>query len=98
MPNRMKITGLSFFPLMFSALIFSVNQHSHNKIQEIMHTVQEDGPYVLYHNDKVFVKYILNDHGKKLVRSDSLPMLQKESLTLAVSTDEPGKTFSVQLK
>ena len=58
MPYTMKITGLSFIPLMLSALIISVNQNNHNKIQGIMHTVQEDGPYVLYKSEKVFVKYI----------------------------------------
>jgi hypothetical protein len=94
----MKIISLSFIPLMMFGLILSVIQSNQNKNCRIMHTVQEDGPYVLYKKEQVFVKFILNDHGTKLVRSDSMPLSQKESLTLVVSTDEPGKTFPVQLK
>lgn len=94
----MKIIPLSFIPLMMFGLILSVNQSNQNKNRGIMLTVQEDGPYVLYKNEQVFVKYVLNDHGTKLIRSDSMPLSQKESLTLVVSTDEPGKTFPVQLK
>ena len=61
-------------------------------------TDQSDGPYVLYKNDKVYVKYIFDENGTKSVKQDSIALSQKGSLTLTVLTDEPGKTFEVKLK
>lgn len=57
-----------------------------------------DGPYVLYRNDSVFVKYIENSNGVKSVRTDSMPVASGGNATLLVNTEEPGKTFSVSLK
>jgi hypothetical protein len=57
-----------------------------------------DGPYVLYRNDSVFVKYIENSNGIKLVRTDSMPVASGSNAKLLVNTGEPGKTFSVSLK
>ncbi len=93
----MKKMLLFAFPVMLTGFIFPDNQTNHNFYRGIMHTEQLDGPYVLYKNEKIFVKYIMNDHGSKLVRSDSIALSQKESLSIVVATDEPGKTFSVQL-
>ncbi len=59
---------------------------------------QSDGPYVLYKNDKVYVKYIFDENGIKSVKQDSIAESQKENLTLTILTDEPGKTFEVKLK
>lgn len=94
----MKKIALAFVPIMMSGFILPVKRYNHNKTPAIMHTEQDDGPYVLYKNEKIFVKYIMNDHGSKLIRSDSMALSQKESLSVIVSTDEPGKTFPVQLK
>ena len=57
-----------------------------------------DGPYVLYDNDSVFVKYIEDNSGAKSVKTDGTPAANKNSITLQVNTDIPGKTFAVQLK
>ena len=57
-----------------------------------------DGPYVLYGNDSVFVKYIEDNSGAKSVKTDGTPAAMKNSITLEVNTDIPGKTFAVQLK
>ena len=94
----MKKIALAFIPLMLSGFIFPEGQFNYNITPGIMHTEQYDGPYVLYKNDQVFAKYIMNDHGTKQVRSDSMALSQKETLSVIVSTDEPGKTFPVQLK
>lgn len=94
----MRIIALSFIPLLLYGIILPVNQSNYYKTQGIMHTVQEDGPYILYKNNQVFIKYILNDHGRKLVMADSIALSQKEALSLSVNTDEPGKFFQVQLK
>ena len=61
-------------------------------------TVAIDGPYVLYRNDSVFVKYIEDNAGVKSVRTDSMPVAMKNNIPLTVNTDEAGKTFSVALK
>ena len=57
-----------------------------------------DGPYVLYRNDSVFVKYIEESSGVKSVKTDSMAASMRNSINLRVNTDIPGKTFSVQLK
>lgn len=63
-----------------------------------MNTTFIDGPYVLYRNDSVFVKYIENNNGIKSVRTDSMPVASGANANLLVNTGEPGKTFSVSLK
>ncbi|MEO6221032.1 MAG: metallophosphoesterase [Ginsengibacter sp.] len=60
--------------------------------------VQIDGPYVKYSNDKVFVNYIMENNGTKLLRTDSFGLQQRDSVSLKVMTDIPGKTFQVGLK
>ncbi len=59
---------------------------------------QYDGPYVLYGKKEILVKYIFEKDGMKTGRTDSVALSEKAGLTLNVATDEPGKTFSVQLK
>ena len=94
----MKKPIFAFIPLMLSGFLFPDVQNKLNKTPGMIHTEQNDGPYVLYKNDSVFVKYIMDNHGTKQIRSDSMDISQKESLTIMVATDEAGKTFPVQLK
>ncbi|HEU4859007.1 MAG TPA: metallophosphoesterase [Chitinophagaceae bacterium] len=61
-------------------------------------TMVIDGPYVLYRNDSVFVKYVEDNSGVKSARTDSMPVTMKDKIILSVNTDEAGKTFSVVLK
>jgi hypothetical protein len=86
------------FPLILSGFMNPDNQHKQNLRPGTMQTEQDDGPYVLYKNDFVFANYILNINGSKLVRTDSLDIREKKSLSITVATDEPGKTFSVPLQ
>jgi hypothetical protein len=57
-----------------------------------------DGPYVLYRNDSVFVKYVQEESGVKSAKTDSMPVTMKSNIILSVNTDEAGKTFKVPLK
>jgi hypothetical protein len=57
-----------------------------------------DGPYVLYKNDKIFIKYVNQDGYNKYIQSDSVLLSEKNNLVLDVATDEPGKKFAVKLK
>ena len=56
------------------------------------------GPYVLYGNDSVFVKYIEDNSGAKTVKTDGTPAAMKNNITLQVNTDIPGKTFTCTIK
>ena len=88
--------------ILFTTLFaFCVAQNTEEKIfmkpQSIAPTTI-DGPYVLYRNDSVFIKYIEDNSGTRSVKTDSMPVSTRNSINLQVNTDLPGKTFNVQLK
>lgn len=60
--------------------------------------MQYDGPFVLYDKKEILVKYIFEKDGMREGRTDSVALSEKAGLTFNVATDEPGKTFAVQLK
>lgn len=90
----MKTFVLAFLPLVLaSALLPAI------RLQEpVPHSTRFDGPYVLYRDNQVFVKYILDEHGVKKVQADSTELSKKESLQLQVATDDPARMFTVKLK
>ncbi len=84
-----------------AALAFCLLQHVDENQYTVMLPINStviDGPYVLYRDDSVFVKYIENKMEIKSVRTDSRPAVLKDNINLLVNTDKPGKTFSVRLK
>ena len=93
----LKITSMIFPALLSFSPVQQSDITSYNASFP-MNTNVIDGPYVLYRNDSVFVKYIESYIGVKSVRTESVPVGQKENITLLVNTDEPGKTLSVKLK
>jgi hypothetical protein len=88
--------------ILFTALFaFCIARNTEEKIYVKKHITNPtivDGPYVLYNNDSVFVKYIEDNSGTKTVKTDGTPAVMKNNITLQVNTDIPGKTFNVQLK
>ena len=88
--------------ILFTALLASLVLHQADKPTytdtNYMNTSVIDGPYVMYKNDSVFVNYIENSGGVKMVRTDSMPSSSGGNATLIVNTGEAGKTFSVSLK
>ncbi|HEU5168837.1 MAG TPA: metallophosphoesterase [Chitinophagaceae bacterium] len=88
--------------IVFTTLFaFCIAQNTEEKIymkKQSLEPTTIDGPYVLYRNDSVFVKYIEDNVGTKSVKTDSLPASMRGSINLKVNTDIPGKTFNVQLK
>jgi hypothetical protein len=88
--------------ILFTALLASLHLHHADKPTytdtDTMNTEVIDGPYVMYRNDSVFIRYIENREGVKLVRTDSMPAISGGNATLLVNTGEAGKTFSVSLK
>lgn len=90
----MKSFAFVFIPLLVAGFMFP----DENCGSPAPHTTRIDGPYVLYKEDKVFVNYIVDNHGTKQVQADSFLLAQKDAVTLQVATDEAGKTFPVKLK
>lgn len=89
---------LAFLPLALAGIALNNVSIPKQTPEKEFHTVQQDGPYVLYGNDKIYAKYIVNDHGTNLVQVDSFPLSQKQNITLRVATDDPAKFFTVRLK
>ncbi|MFN8290529.1 MAG: metallophosphoesterase [Chitinophagaceae bacterium] len=90
----MKSILIAFIPLLITGFVLP----DRNCSNPPPHTSPADGPYVLYKEDKFYVKYIVDNHGVKEVKADSFTLDQKPAVTLQVATDEAGKTFPVKLK
>ena len=89
---------LAFLSLLTFKIVPPVNSGHRN---HRLHKVQEeqyDGPYVQYKGDQVFVNYIMESNGTKILKTDSIALQQKDNLSLKVMTDIPGKSFQVRLK
>src|SRR5688500_1528714 len=93
----LKITSMVFPALLSFCPVQQSGLNSYNDSFP-MNTNVIDGPYVLYRNDSVFVKYIESYIGVKSVRTESMPVAKKDSINFLVNTYEPGKNFSVKLK
>lgn len=59
---------------------------------------QVDGPFVMYRNDSILVKYLYQDGTAFVPQTEKYLLSQKDNIVLHVNTNEPGKTFSVKLK
>ncbi|MBL7729536.1 MAG: metallophosphoesterase [Chitinophagaceae bacterium] len=95
----MKQSLYLLLPLFFAGFVVQEDNCSNtNAHQQPVQGSQFDGPYVLYLDKQLFVKYVYDDSGTRSIRVDSFPLAQKETLQLTVATDIPGKTFPVTLK
>ena len=88
---------LAFLSLLSFKVLLSVHNWKNETIYPF-EEVQNDGPYVQYRNDSVFISYIMANNGTKILKKDSLKIQQKRKLSLNVMTDVPGKSFQVALK
>src|ERR1043165_3624077 len=59
---------------------------------------QNDGPYVLYKDKQIIIKYIMQKNDIKSMTVDSVSLSDKFKTTLWINTDEPGKKFPVNFK
>ena len=89
---------LAFLSLLTFNMLLPINSGHRNQMLHKEQEVQYDGPYVHYMGDQVFVNYIIETNGAKNVKTDSIALQQKDSLSLKVMTDVAGKSFHVQLK
>lgn len=88
---------LAFLSLLSFKVLLSVHNWKNETIYPF-EEIQNDGPYVQYRNDSVFISYIMANNGTKILKKDSLKIQQKRKLSLNVMTDVPGKSFQVALK
>ena len=88
---------LAFLSLLTFKIVQPVNSGHRNHLHKVQEE-QYDGPYVQYKGDQVFVNYIMESNGTKILKTDSIALQQKDNLSLKVMTDIPGKSFQVRLK
>lgn len=101
----MKKIAFALLPILFAGFILPDDSCRQNTAlknstgdQHDQEDGQYDGPYVSYWGDKIVVKYILDENGKKKVKEEKYTTVQKSAISLKVLTDEPGKFFAVKLK
>ena len=88
---------LAFLSLLALRIMLPINSGHRNHLHKVQ-AEQYDGPYVQYKGEQVFVNYIMDSNGTKIVKTDSIGLQQLDSLSLKVMTDIPGKSFQVRLK
>jgi Calcineurin-like phosphoesterase len=90
----MRISIFSILPLLIAGFILPDD----NCGKLLPSGNQYDGPYVLYRDKQVFIKYIFDDGGLKTVQTDSFALEQKANTSIRVAGDKPGVVFTVPLK
>jgi len=93
----MKKWALLALPVMLLSFLLPEQQNNHS-INMDNNTLLNDGPYVLYTAEKVYVKSFTEENGNKILKQDSMVLADRKKILLKVHTDIPGKTFEVTLK
>ncbi len=89
---------LTILALINFTTMLSHNSRQKNYVSHHLPEEQYDGPYVQYNGDQVLINYIIENNGTKTVKKETVPLQQKDKLSLNVMTDIPGKSFQVSLK
>jgi hypothetical protein len=90
---------LALLSLFTFTIMLPVTSGHRNTMLHKVQPEQYDGPYVQYKGDQVLATYIMGKKGKKFfLKTDRIALQQKDSLSLKVMTDVPGKFFQVRLK
>ena len=89
---------VAFISLLTFNSLLPFNGGYKNRMPDKVREDQYDGPYVHYTGDEILVNYIMVTNGEKIVKKESIPLQQKDNLSLKVMTDIPSKSFQVQLK
>ncbi len=97
LPHMEKLLLAYVFLFTFTIMIPSTSGYGNDNLPG-EHEVQNDGPYVQYRNDRIFINYIMESDGTKNLKTDSVALQQKDNLSLKVMTDIPGRSFQVRLK
>ena len=91
--EKLLIAFLSLFTLNLMVPNNNFKDHSQSKPVDS----QYDGPYVYYKGDKVYADYIMIINGEQQIKTDSVSIQQKDNLLLNVMTDNPSKSFQVNV-
>jgi len=93
----MKKWALLALPVLLLSFLLPEQQKKHSIIME-NYSLLNDGPYVLYTAEKVYVKSFAGENGNKTLKQDSMVLADRKKILLTVNTDIPGTTFQVILK
>lgn len=94
----MKKLRFAILPFLFTPYFFATNMENELPTVKQAPPAYNDGPYVYAIGEKLFITYITEENGMKAVQTDSGSITDKGGKILVVNTDEPGKTFNVELK
>lgn len=94
----MKKLILSLGLVFIANFSFANNKNNSLPIHTMDSAIQVDGPYVLYRNDSILVKYVFQDGKAYFVKTEGYLLSQKGNIVLHVNTDEASKSFSVTLQ
>jgi hypothetical protein len=94
----MKKLFLVFISILSLKIGLPVDNKYKNHFPENPAEEQFDGPYVYYKDGHILANYIIDNNGKKILKTETVALDQKNNLTLKVATDIPGKFFQVRLK
>ncbi len=83
-----------FIPVLLAGFILPDDSCRQSKPADM----QTDGPYILYRNNQVFIRSIWESNGARSVKTDSMPLDQREKITVQVATDDPSKILSFPLQ
>ncbi|MGL6266884.1 MAG: metallophosphoesterase, partial [Chitinophagaceae bacterium] len=94
----MKKWALLSLPVLLLSFLLPEQRSNHSIKMIDNYRLLNDGPYVLYSPEKVFVKSFTEENGNKILKQDSMVLADRKKILLNVHSDIPGKTFQVTLK
>ncbi len=94
----MKRMFFSFFTLVIAGVFFPDEKCKKAMPVLTANATPFDGPYVMYRDGRTYIRYVMEENGLKLLKTDTLESPKRSGISIPVATDEPGKTFQVILK
>jgi hypothetical protein len=94
----MKKFSITFLPFLLACSFFTTKPAIQQFYSFSAVEGQVDGPYVSYKGEQVFVTYIHQNGATRTIQVDSMPVTQKENISLKVATDDSAKFFTVRLQ
>ncbi len=94
----MKKMYFGFFTLFMAGIFFPGENCKRTMRVATANAIQYDGPYVFYKDEKVIIRYVMEEDGWKIIKNDTVDMSNRYAAPIYIATDEPGKTFPVILR
>jgi hypothetical protein len=94
----MRRLAVALAPLFLINSVFT-NKENHPLFKSVNDSFSQiDGPYVMYRNDSILVKYVYQNGGTDIAKTEGYLLSQKKNIVLHINTDEATRSFSVSLK